>query len=137
MDEEIAIVQRRVADLGHSLDLPLPRNTAEEIARVVAMFRELRDGKTADGKIALKTPTGSLSTAEAIALLDEITGFGSPLPHVVMTGGDPLRIGERDAEMGLVLQMDCAWQDQTGAPADPQADAFQWLLHQARSEWVP
>jgi MoxR-like ATPase len=69
MDEEIAIVQRRVADLGHSLDLPLPRNTAEEIARVVAMFRELRDGKTADGKIALKTPTGSLSTAEAIAVM--------------------------------------------------------------------
>jgi radical SAM protein len=34
---------------------------------------------------------GELSTAEAIALLDEITGFGSPLPHVVMTGGDPLR----------------------------------------------
>jgi len=25
----------------------------------------------------------------------------------------------------------------TDAPADPQADAFQWLLHQARSEWVP
>ena len=34
---------------------------------------------------------GELSTTEAIALLDEITGFGSPLPHVVMTGGDPLR----------------------------------------------
>ena len=34
---------------------------------------------------------GELSTAEAIALLDEITGFGSPLPHIVMTGGDPLR----------------------------------------------
>ncbi len=37
------------------------------------------------------------------------------------TGADPLRNGEPDAEMGLVLQMDFAWQDQTGAPADPQA----------------
>lgn len=34
---------------------------------------------------------GELSTAEAIALLDEITRFGSPLPHLVLTGGDPLR----------------------------------------------
>lgn len=35
-------------------------------------------------------------------------------------GGDP-RNGEPNAELGLVLQKDQAWQDQTGAPADPQA----------------
>ena len=37
---------------------------------------------------------GELSTAEALALLDDICGFAGPgeaLPHVVMTGGDPLR----------------------------------------------
>jgi Ca2+-binding RTX toxin-like protein len=34
---------------------------------------------------------------------------------------DDPRNGEPDAEMGLVLQKDFAWQDQTGAPADPQA----------------
>lgn len=34
---------------------------------------------------------GELSTAEGVALLDQITGFGDPLPHVVFTGGDPLR----------------------------------------------
>ncbi len=37
---------------------------------------------------------GELTTAEAIALLDDILGFAGPgeaLPHVVMTGGDPLR----------------------------------------------
>jgi AdoMet-dependent heme synthase len=32
-----------------------------------------------------------LSTAEGIALLDQITGFGQPYPHIVFTGGDPLR----------------------------------------------
>ncbi|MHC4281808.1 MAG: hypothetical protein ACYSWZ_02365, partial [Planctomycetota bacterium] len=37
------------------------------------------------------------------------------------TGADVLRNGEPDAEMGLVLQKDFAWQAQTGAPADPQA----------------
>ncbi|MCA0296852.1 MAG: TIGR04053 family radical SAM/SPASM domain-containing protein [Actinobacteria bacterium] len=40
---------------------------------------------------------GELSTAQAIALLDDILGFAGPgeaLPHVVMTGGDPLRRGD-------------------------------------------
>jgi Ca2+-binding RTX toxin-like protein len=36
-------------------------------------------------------------------------------------GLDPVRNGEPDGELGLVLQKDYAWQDQTGAPADPQA----------------
>ena len=37
---------------------------------------------------------GELSTAQAVALLDDILGFAGPgeaLPHLVMTGGDPLR----------------------------------------------
>jgi radical SAM protein len=34
---------------------------------------------------------GELDTAEAIAVLDSIAAFGTPAPHVVMTGGDPLR----------------------------------------------
>ncbi len=34
---------------------------------------------------------GELSTDEAIGVLDSITRFGTPAPHVVMTGGDPLR----------------------------------------------
>jgi radical SAM protein len=34
---------------------------------------------------------GELTTAQAIAVLDEVTRFGQPLPHVTMTGGDPLR----------------------------------------------
>ena len=32
-----------------------------------------------------------LSTEEGIALLEQITGFGQPFPHIVFTGGDPLR----------------------------------------------
>lgn len=32
-----------------------------------------------------------LDTAEALALLDAIVAFGPPLPHVIFTGGDPLR----------------------------------------------
>jgi radical SAM protein len=32
-----------------------------------------------------------LTTEEGFALLDRVTGFGQPYPHVVFTGGDPLR----------------------------------------------
>ncbi len=68
-EEEVAIVQRRVHEMGRSLDLPVPANAAEEVARVVSIFRELRSGRTEDGKVALKSPSGNLSTAEAIAVV--------------------------------------------------------------------
>ena len=32
-----------------------------------------------------------LDTRECLAVLDRIEGFGRPLPHIVFTGGDPLR----------------------------------------------
>jgi len=67
--EEIAIIVRRVGEMALSLDLPAPKNVAEEVARVVSIFRELRSGSTEDGKVALKSPTGGLSTAEAIAVM--------------------------------------------------------------------
>ncbi|WP_182355864.1 ATP-binding protein [Komagataeibacter europaeus] len=69
VDEEIAIIVKRVGEMTTALDLPAPPNVAEEIARVVAMFRELRAGETEDGKVALKSPSGGLSTAEGIAVM--------------------------------------------------------------------
>ena len=69
IEEEVAIVTRRVGEMGSGLRLPVPKGTAAEVERIVTMFRELRDGKTLDGKTALKVPSGSLSTAEAIAVM--------------------------------------------------------------------
>jgi MoxR-like ATPase len=69
INEEIDIISRRVIEMGHSLNLPVPKNANEEIAKVVTIFRELRSGETLDGKITLKTPTGNLSTAEAISVM--------------------------------------------------------------------
>jgi MoxR-like ATPase len=69
MDEEVDIVDRRVAQLGHALELPAEKPALEEIRRVVTIFRELRDGVTADGKTKLKSPSGTLSTAEAISVM--------------------------------------------------------------------
>ncbi|MCL2660896.1 MAG: TIGR04053 family radical SAM/SPASM domain-containing protein, partial [Acidobacteriaceae bacterium] len=36
-------------------------------------------------------PPGELTTAEGKLLLRQIASFGSPLPHLILTGGDPLR----------------------------------------------
>jgi MoxR-like ATPase len=69
-DEEVDIVQRRVASLGRALELPAEPPALEEIRRVVTIFRELRNGVTADGKTKLKSPSGTLSTAEAISVVN-------------------------------------------------------------------
>jgi MoxR-like ATPase len=68
-EAEVDIVTRRVTDLGRALELPAEKPALEEIRRVVTVFRELRDGVTADGKTKLKTPSGTLSTAEAISVM--------------------------------------------------------------------
>ena len=39
------------------------------LKRVVTIFRELRDGVTADGKTKIKTPSATMSTAEAISVV--------------------------------------------------------------------
>ena len=70
LDEEVDIVSRRVVELGRALALPAEKPALEEIKRVVTIFRELRDGLTADGKTKVKTPTGTLSTAEAISVVN-------------------------------------------------------------------
>jgi MoxR-like ATPase len=68
-EEEVAIVERRVAELGAALRLPQVPAADDEIRRVVTVFRELRAGVTADGRTSLKVPSGSLSTAEAISVV--------------------------------------------------------------------
>jgi MoxR-like ATPase len=69
MKEEMEIVERRVASLGQALELPAEKPALEEIRRVVTVFRELRSGVTNDGKTKVKSPSGTLSTAEAISVL--------------------------------------------------------------------
>ena len=69
LEEEVAIVERRVASLGRTLELPAEPPALEEVRRLVTIFRELRNGVTADGKTKLKSPSGTLSTAEAISVL--------------------------------------------------------------------
>jgi MoxR-like ATPase len=70
LDEEVEIVRSRSEALGRALELPAELPALEEIRRIVTIFRELRAGTTADGKTKLKSPSGTLSTAEAISVVN-------------------------------------------------------------------
>lgn len=69
-EDEVAIVLKRVGEMGVALDLPAEPPALQEVARVVRIFRELRNGVTEDGKAKLKSPTATLSTAEAISVIN-------------------------------------------------------------------
>jgi MoxR-like ATPase len=70
LEEEVKIVKTRVDKLGKSLDLPVQAAPLQEIQRLVTIFRELRSGKTTDGRTKLKMPSSTLSTAEAISVVN-------------------------------------------------------------------
>lgn len=70
LDDEVRIVTQRVAQLAAGLEIPAAPPALEEVRRIVTVFRELRSGLTADGKTRLKSPSGSLSTAEAISVVN-------------------------------------------------------------------
>jgi MoxR-like ATPase len=108
-EEEVQIVRTRIESLGRALELPGETPGLDEIRRVVTIFRELRGGVTQDGKTKLKTPSGTLSTAEAISVM---TNGWSLAAHF----GDGT-VGAADVAAGIV-----------GAVVkDPVQDRVAWL----------
>ena len=79
-----------------------------EIRRAVTVFRELREGVTGDGRTKLKSPSGTLSTAEAIS---------------VMTSGMALAAHFGD---GTVRAADVAAGIRGAVVRDPVSDAVIW-----------
>jgi MoxR-like ATPase len=69
LETEMDIVRKRVRELATNLELRAELPADEAVKKVVTIFRELRAGQTLDGKNKLKTPSGALSTAEAISVL--------------------------------------------------------------------
>jgi MoxR-like ATPase len=109
LEEEVEIVSRRVLETGRALSLPAEKPPLEEIRRLVTIFRELRGGVTADGKTKLKSPTATLSTAEAISVMN------SGLAMAAYFGDGAVRAG--DLASGI-----------TGAIVkDPVQDRVAWL----------
>nr|WP_308416955.1 AAA family ATPase [Streptomyces sp. AJS327] len=107
-EEEVDIVSRRVDQIGGSLRLPAVPEGVEEIRRVVTVFRELRDGVTEDGRTKVKSPSGTLSTAEAIS---------------VVTGGLALAAHFGD---GVLRASDVAAGIRGAVVRDPAADQVVW-----------
>jgi MoxR-like ATPase len=70
IDEEIDIVRRRVESYEKIMEVPAEAPALSEIRRIVTIMRELRNGVTVDGKTKLKVPSGTLSTAEAISVVN-------------------------------------------------------------------
>ena len=88
IDEEVSIVERRVAELGAALRLPSVPAADDEIRRVVTIFRELRSGATEDGRVSLKVPSGSLSTAEAISVVTNGVALAAHFGNGVLSAAD-------------------------------------------------
>lgn len=69
-DEEINIVKTRVEKMMANNQLPAEKPPLKEIQRIVTIFRELRSGVTTDGRTKIKSPTATLSSAEAIGVVN-------------------------------------------------------------------
>lgn len=121
-DQEVEIVERRVLALGRALNLPAQPPALEEIRRVVTIFRELRNGVTEDGTTRVKSPTGVLSTAEAISVVH------SGMTMAAYYGDGVLRADDLAASLaGTVIR-------------DPVQDRVAWLEYlqtvvKARDGW--
>ena len=81
LEEEVKIVETRVAQTQNQLEVPAANLPSEEVRRLVTIFRELRSGKTEDGRVKIKSPSSTLSTAEAISVINNgqalATHFGN------------------------------------------------------------
>src|SRR5262249_20485037 len=69
-EEEVGIVTRRVAELGRSIGLPSgTKHGRAESRRGATVFGRLRSGVTGEGRAKARSPSGTLSTAEAISVV--------------------------------------------------------------------
>ena len=95
LEQEVEIVRTRVAALGASLELPADLASLSEIERVVTVFRELRAGVTPDQRTTIKSPSATLSTAEAISVMTNglalAAHFGDGIVRADDVAGRPRR----------------------------------------------
>lgn len=77
LEQEVEIVRTRVAAVGRTLELPADLQALAEIERVVTVFRELRSGATLDRRTTVKSPSATLSTAEAISVMTNGTALAA------------------------------------------------------------
>lgn len=110
MEEEIDIVRRRVESFEKIMELPAEKPALQEIRRIVTIFRELRSGVTTDGKAKLKSPTGTLSTAEAISVVNNGLAMAAYFGDGRLTSSD-LAAGIVGAVVKDPVQDKVVWQE--------------------------
>lgn len=88
LETEVEIVRKRVREQVSALDLKAALPAEEALVKVVSIFRELRQGATLDRKEKVKSPSGVLSTAEAISLLTGSVALAASFGSGKISDGD-------------------------------------------------
>ncbi|MGH9222735.1 MAG: ATP-binding protein [Acidimicrobiales bacterium] len=109
-DAEVEIVRLRVNQLGQALELPAELDALDQIRRVVTVFRELRTGVTEDGRTKVKTPTATLSTAEAISVVTSGIALAAHFGDGVLRAED-VAAGLQGAVVKDPVQDRIVWQE--------------------------
>jgi MoxR-like ATPase len=123
IETEMDIVRKRVGELSVQFRLQAELPSEELVEKVVTIFRELRAGMTIDRKEKLKSPSGVISTAEAISLLTNSMALAGSFG----TG----EISEEDVAAGL----------QGTVVKDEEKDSIVWkeylenVMKKRGSEW--
>jgi MoxR-like ATPase len=121
MEEEIDIVRRRVESFEKVMELPAEKPALQEIRRIVTIFRELRSGVTLDGKTKIKTPSGTLSTAEAISVVNNGLAMAAYFGDGRLTSAD-LAAGIVGAIIKDPVQDKIVWQEYLETVVKPRED---------------
>ena len=122
LEGEVRIVRERVEEMGRSFNYPVEKPADRELLRVVTIFRELRAGMTLDGKNQLKIPSGTLSPAEAISVVN------NALANAAYFGTGKMKSSDlAPALVGAIVQ-------------DPTVDAVPWRdylngVMRERADW--
>ena len=88
LETEVSIVTKRVAEISNNYKLKAQQPSAEAIEKIVTIFRELRKGATLDEKQKLNSPSGVISTAEAISLITNSMALAGSFGTGVVTDED-------------------------------------------------
>jgi MoxR-like ATPase len=121
VEEEIDIVRRRVESFEKVMELPAEPPALQEIRRIVTIFRELRAGVTLDGKTKIKIPSGTLSTAEAISVVNSGLSMAAYFGDGVLKAAD-LAAGIIGTVIKDPVQDKLVWQEYLETVVKPRTD---------------
>jgi MoxR-like ATPase len=110
LEDEVDIVRTRVASIGRSLELPDDLAATPEIERVVTVFRELRGGMTLNQRTTVKSPSATLSTAEAISVMTNGVALAAHFGDGVVRAAD-IAAGLTGAVVKDPVQDRLVWQE--------------------------